>query len=186
MQFAANRDSTVAAAAGQQDWTRAPLSALIGHIISVHHEYVRSELPRLQKQLEVVYAIHRERDAATLAPLPEIVFLMKDELDLHLQKEEAVLFPAIEDVERAANSALATSGAPALLHPIRVMLVENESALSALEQIREITRNYTLPAHGCHRYRELFLGFEALGRNLQCHISLENDILFPRAMALQS
>jgi iron-sulfur cluster repair protein YtfE (RIC family) len=60
MQFAAKSNS-----AGQQDWNTASLSALIGHIVSVHHEYLKAELPRIQKQLEVVYAANRETDAAS-------------------------------------------------------------------------------------------------------------------------
>jgi regulator of cell morphogenesis and NO signaling len=182
MQFAANND----VGAGQQDWTTAPLSALMGHIVSVHHEYLKLELPRLQKQLELVYAANKERDAATLAPLPGIFFLMKDELDLHMHKEEGMLFPAIEQAERAASGGTLAGQDGTLMYPIRVMLAEHENATSSMERIRKITRNYALPVHAGDLYRGLFLGFEALERELERHIHLENDILFPRALALQS
>src|SRR5947209_7772975 len=85
------RDNMLSAAPETRDWNAEPLAALIGHIVSVHHEYLKLELPRIQKRLEAVYAAHRERDAATLAPLPGIFFIMKDELELHMHKEERML-----------------------------------------------------------------------------------------------
>jgi regulator of cell morphogenesis and NO signaling len=111
---------------------------------------------------------------------------MKDELDLHMHKEERVLFPAIEETERAANGGPAASHVGASYYPIRVMVAEHESATAPMERIREIARNYTLPAHASDLYGRLFLGFKALERDLQRHIYMENEILFPRAMALQS
>src|SRR6266542_2852924 len=43
------RDMTLAAAPGTREWTAEPLSALINHIVSVHHEYLKLEMPRIQK-----------------------------------------------------------------------------------------------------------------------------------------
>ena len=180
------RDAMLSAAPGTRDWNAEPLGALIRHIVSVHHEYLKLELPRTQKRLEVVYAAHRERDAAALAPLPEIVFLMKDELELHMHKEERILFPAIEEAERATKGGCRPPFPfGSLANPIRVMLAEHESAGASLDQIRRITKNYELPPHACETYRALFKGFEALERDLHMHIHLENNILFPRALALQ-
>lgn len=180
------RETMVSAAPGTQDWKTESLGALIGHIVSVHHEYLKLELPRIQKRLNLVLAAHRERDAATLARLPEIFFLMKDELELHMHKEERMLFPAIEESERAAKcGCLPPFPFGSLAHPIRVMLAEHESAGASLDQVRAITKNYALPSHACETYRALFKGFEALERDLHMHIHLENNILFPRALALQ-
>jgi len=103
--FQAIRDTMLSAAPGTRDWRAEPLAALIRHIVSVHHEYLKLELPRIQKGLDVVYATHRERDAATLAPLPEIFFLLRGDLELHMHKEERTLFPAIEESERGARGA---------------------------------------------------------------------------------
>jgi len=173
--------------AGRHDWRVEPLSALVEHIVSTHHEYLKSELPRLQKRLEAVYAAHRERDSATLASLPGIFFLMREELTLHMQKEERMLFPAIAVAERAIQKGFRPSFPfGSLANPIRVMLGEHDSAGSALEQIRRITRNYELPAHACETYRALLVGFQELERDLHMHIHLENNLLFPRALELQA
>lgn len=179
------RETTLSAAPGTQDWKAEPLSALISHIVSVHHEYLKLEMPRIQKRLEKVYAAHKERDSATLAPLPGIFFMMKEELEHHMAKEERMLFPAIVAAERATKAGgAAPFQSGSLANPIRVMLAEHESAGESLEQIRTITKNFELPSHACETYRALFKGFEALERDLHMHIHLENNILFPRALAL--
>jgi regulator of cell morphogenesis and NO signaling len=103
-----------------------------------------------------------------------------------MHKEERTLFPAIEESERGARGA----GIPPFpfgrfANPIGVMLAEHESAGASLDQVRKITRNYEIPSHACDRYRALFEGFESLERDLHMHIHLENNILFPRALALQ-
>lgn len=169
-----------------RDWKTEPLSALTSHIVSVHHRYLKLELPRIQQQLEVIYATHRERDGATLAPLPGIFFLMKDDLDLHMHQEERMLFPAIEELERAAKG----GGLPpfpfgSLANPIRAILTGQESADASLEQIRAMTKNYELPSHACESYLALFKSFESLERDLHMHSDLETNVLFPRALALQ-
>jgi len=103
-----------------------------------------------------------------------------------MHKEECTLFPAIEETERAANGGHPASHVGELIYPIRVMLAEHESATASMEKIRQITRDYAAPAHACDLYRGLFWAFAELERDLQRHIRLENDILFPRALALQS
>jgi regulator of cell morphogenesis and NO signaling len=162
------------------DWNSLSLAELIAHLISQHHEYLRIELPRLQQCLYTVYETYRAQDSATLASLPGLLFLMKDDLDLHMRKEELVLFPAIEQLEREAA---ASSG---LSSRIRTMLSEHDSTAEALSDIRRTTRDYQLPSHACDRYRALFQDFEALERGLQFHMYLEESILFPRALSLES
>jgi len=111
---------------------------------------------------------------------------MTNELELHMRKEERMLFPAIEEAERAAKGGCRPSFPfGSLDNPIGVMLEEHESVGASLDQFRVITRNYDLPPHACEKYRSLFKGFEALERDLHMHIHLENNILFPRALALQ-
>jgi regulator of cell morphogenesis and NO signaling len=49
--------------------------------------------------------------------------------------------------------------------------------------MRRLTGGYAPPAHACATYRALYAGLEALEKDLHLHIHLENNILFPRAMA---
>lgn len=166
------------------DWNTAPLPALIKHIVSRHHEYLKLELPRLAQRLNKAMAARENTESDTLARLADVFYPMQEELELHMHKEELMLFPAIEQLARSGGAALFPFGS--LSNPIRVMMAEHDSAFDGLAEIRRMTRNYELPADARANLRELFAGFDALERDLRQHIHLENEILFPRALSLEA
>jgi regulator of cell morphogenesis and NO signaling len=63
------------------------------------------------------------------------------------------------------------------------MEAEHESAGSALRRMRELTDGYQVPAAACNTWRALWHGLDALESSMHQHIHLENNILFPRALA---
>jgi regulator of cell morphogenesis and NO signaling len=165
-----------------RDWNTAPLRELIQHIVSIHHEYLKLELPRLEKRLDQALAAGSGADV--LQSLPHLFLPMKDELELHMHKEELMLFPAIEQMARPGSPAVFPFGS--LSNPVRVMMAEHDNAFEALSEMRRVTGNYAPTPDADAGRRQLFEGFDALERDLRQHIHLENDILFPRAIALES
>ncbi len=103
---------------------------------------------------------------------------------MHLFKEERVLFPLIKQLEAAR--------APFPIHcgtvgnPIRVMTHEHDDAGSALERMRALTGGFQTPPDGCTTFRALNEGLAALEADLHHHIHKENNILFPKAAALEA
>ena len=67
--------------------------------------------------------------------------------------------------------------------PISVMEHEHADAGAALQRLRELTNEYEVPAEACNTWRALWHGLAALEESLHQHIHLENNILFPRALA---
>lgn len=161
-------------AADTTDWQAADLGALIDHILTTHHAYMKTELPRLAAMLAKVKAAHGERHGDLLGPLSAIYAAMKEELDGHLMKEEMILFPLIRGTQAAHCGAIS--------NPIRVMLMEHDSAGDALVRMRALTGNYAAPADACNTFRALYFGLAEMEADLHRHIHLENNILFPRAM----
>jgi regulator of cell morphogenesis and NO signaling len=100
-------------------------------------------------------------------------------MEQHMDKEEHVLFPLIKDID-AGTAGPRASMVPM---PIRVMESEHESAGEALATMRELTAGYTLPEGACNSYRALFAGLAELESETHAHVHLENNILFPRAIA---
>ena len=185
------RELAAAARGGEsteRDWNTASLADLIAHIVTAHHEYLRRELPAIQARLDKVYRVYNQRYGPTLVGLPEVYSTLRAELEMHIRKEEAVLFPAIAASEAAVNAGrpLPHTSFGTVANPIHVMETEHESAGEALSRIREITRNYELPEYGCVTYRALMSGLEEMERDLHLHIHLENNILFPRAGQLET
>ena len=172
-----------AAPSPARDWNTAPLTDLVDHILHAHHEYLRRELPVLEARLEKVYRIYNEKYGPTLTGLPEVLGALHAELESHLMKEETILFPAIAAYEAGQRPQACFAS---VAYPIRVMESEHDGAGEALARIRQITSDYTVPDYGCNTYRALMAGLAELEQDLHMHIHLENNILFPRAIALEA
>ena len=55
----------------------------------------------------------------------------------------------------------------------------------AMAEIRDLTDGYTPPDDACATYRVCFQELEAFERDLHAHVHLENNVLFPKASALE-
>ena len=175
-----------ATTADATDWNHASLRALIGHIVTRHHEYLRAEFPRIQVWLDKVHSKYGEQDADTIGRLPGIFNALRAELESHLQKEETILFPWIARFEAAIEAGLPAPRLPfgRFDGPISVMEHEHESAGEALRLLRASTNEYSAPEHACRTYRALFQALQELEADLHMHIHLENNILHARVRAL--
>jgi regulator of cell morphogenesis and NO signaling len=69
--------------------------------------------------------------------------------------------------------------------PIKVMESEHESAGQALASLRRLTGGYATPPDGCASWRELMDAMVRLEQDLHHHIHAENNVLFPRILALE-
>ncbi|HZP43757.1 MAG TPA: iron-sulfur cluster repair protein YtfE [Candidatus Binatia bacterium] len=157
-------------AADEVRWDEAPLPALVAHVLERYHARLREEMPRLVALAAKVEAVHAEKPTCPHG-LADHLRAMEQAIEMHLEKEERVLFPLIA----AGRGALAAM-------PIRCMVYEHESHGAALARVRGITADLTPPPEACATWRALYLGLGALERDLHEHIHLENHVLFPRAL----
>jgi regulator of cell morphogenesis and NO signaling len=180
-------ESSTTTAAGR-DWQTAPLQELVLHIVQTHHAYLKQELPVLEARIRKVLSVHGARDPQRLPRLAKVFPALQSELECHMQKEEAVLFPFIMQYGRAEAQNLPTPPVPfgSIANPIAMMEREHADAGDALEEIRSLTDNYNPPPYACSTVRALHSGLKALEEDLHIHIHLENNILFPRAIALET
>jgi len=156
----------------ERHWDEAPLEDLIDHILTTFHEPLVEELSRLEAMAVKVHHVHGEKDPERLAELVKVLVDLKAELMEHMMKEEQILFPMI----RQGNGAMADG-------PVSVMMHEHDSAGNALRRLRELTDDYQPPECACTTWRALWHGLAALESATHEHIHLENNILFPRALA---
>lgn len=163
------------------------LDALADHIVRAHHSYVREALPPLVMHTAKVAKVHGERHREVV----EIAKIFQDvaaELSSHMQKEEMMLFPAIRGLARSRRDGTPVSHIPfgSIADPIRVMEMEHTSAGGGMERIRELSRGFQPPDDACTTYRVSYQELQHFERDLHIHIHLENNILFPAAIALES
>ena len=159
---------------------------LADYIENVHHTYVKQNIPALREYTTKVARVHGSRhpEVVQVAQLFEEV---ASELELHLQKEERVLFPYIKQLGKAADAgqALPRPAFGSVQSPINMMEMEHESAGQNLAAIRLLTNDYEVPADACTTYRLMFQKLEEFESDLFQHIHLENNILFPKAVQLE-
>ncbi len=141
--------------------------ALIEHILTRFHEVHRRQLPELIQLATKVEAVHVDHAAAPRG-LTDLLKSMHGELLEHMEKEEAILFPM-----------LARGGNPFVVHPIGVMRAEHADHAQRLAQLLALTRNAMAPEDACTTWRRLSAGVREFADDLQQHIQLENDVLFP-------
>ena len=163
------------------DFTSLSLTELTEYIVSTHHAYTKRELPQIFAYLQKVSSKHGERHNE-LYRIFEAFANLKEEMEMHMRKEELILFPRIEELESEPDQ-------PKELRmniqaPISVMEDEHEHAGNLMEKIRGYSNNYTPPEDACTTYRLAFAALHALEKDLHQHVHLENNILFPRAVKL--
>src|SRR3974377_46588 len=78
-----------------RDWQSAPAHELASHIIATHHEYLKLELPALARRMDKVLEVHGTKDAS-IAQLADVYAGLQMELEMHLHKEEMILFQFVD------------------------------------------------------------------------------------------
>lgn len=173
-------------AAAGDEWSSATLGSLVQHVVNTHHTFTRDILGTVTLLSDKVAARHGSNHPEVLK-VNEIVSVIYADLIPHMLKEEQVLFPYIESMERAA----AAGDEPpvpffgTVQRPIQMMMMEHETVGELLVQIRQVTNDYALPGDACLSFRALYERLIDLENDLHVHIHLENNLLFPRAAAME-
>ena len=171
----------------QRDWTQCELCSLVDHITATHHVFVRQETVRIQQMMAKVAAKHGKKHPEAIR-IQEVFSALSAELTSHLMKEENILFPYIVQLEKAVSSGLPKPRPMfgSVQSPIHMMELEHASAGEALRSLREDSHDYTPPEDACATFQAAYLALRAFEADLHQHIHLENNILFPKAIALEN
>lgn len=165
------------------DWG---LDFLADYIVNTHHSYVRKTLPDLRAYASKVAQVHGPQHPE-LMPIQQLVEEVNKELSEHLVKEEKILFPFIKELVMAKDRSQSPRAVQfgSVQNPIHMMEEEHEAAGKCMEEIRALSNNYTLPEDACASYSLLFKMLNDFEEDLHIHVHLENNILFPKAIALE-
>ncbi len=179
-------EETARASRKEHDWKQEPLSGIIAHIKNTHHKYTREETIRLKGLLQKVCSVHG-KNHPELLDIRATFTGLADELITHMMKEEMVLFPYIERMEEAVIQKEPVVPAPfgTVQNPVAMMEHEHDSAGHALREMRKASNDFEAPMEACASYQTLYRALAAFEADMHQHIHLENNILFPRAIAME-
>ncbi|MFV0296994.1 MAG: hemerythrin domain-containing protein [Hyphomicrobiaceae bacterium] len=142
-------------------------ASLTRYIEAEYHAKHRVQLPELAALSEKVETVHASQ-AQVPAGLAELLRRLIGELEVHMKKEELILFPAI----RNGKSGLDT--------PIAAMRADHDDHEAEVSRVRQLTNGLTLPEGACRSWTRLYAGVGEFLDDLAAHIQLENEILFPQ------
>ncbi|MCO5235276.1 MAG: iron-sulfur cluster repair di-iron protein [Chitinophagaceae bacterium] len=165
------------------DWG---IDFLADYIVNTHHSYVRKNLPDIRGYALKVAQVHGGRHPE-LIRIQQLVEEVNKEFSEHLVKEEEILFPFIKELvsAKAKGAAPKAEKFDSVEDPIKMMEDEHEVVGRCLDEIRELSGNYTLPEDACASYSLLFKMLADMEEDTHIHVHLENNILFPKAKALE-
>jgi regulator of cell morphogenesis and NO signaling len=180
-------EASVASATSGLDFQQLTLAQLIKYILDTHHVYTSDEMKRLEGLVEKVCGAH----GANHSELLSMRYLLQElfaGLKAHMFKEEQILFPFVIQLEESRSHNRPAPFAPfgTVDNPIRMMVFEHENAGDILREIRKLSRGYRVPEDACLSYKTLYEALEVFEQDLHQHIHLENNILFPKAIALET
>jgi len=164
-----------------------PIDLIMEYLKHAHFLFVKHKLPYIGRLVESFKASHNdyltvEKDLKTLFPL----FL--EDFIHHIYEEEDNLFKYIRLLEKAVKGQYNPSQLYTMMekYSLQKCAMEHEVHDDEMQGIRRITKDYHLtpdaPLHVKVIYSEL-MSFEKV---LQEHARVENEILFPKAMALEN
>jgi regulator of cell morphogenesis and NO signaling len=174
-------EAAVAAPSSERDWTNESASALVEHVLSTHHVFVKRELPRLVALMDKVNRVHGLTHLDSIPEMARIWTRLAFEVEQHLTKEEEILFPMILALDQGRASSGHCGGVGV---PIRVMEWEHEEHGKAFARLRVLANDYVPPPDACGSWRALWSGLDEFEKDLHMHVHLENNVLFPKARAL--
>jgi regulator of cell morphogenesis and NO signaling len=166
----------------ERDWTGASLRELSEHIVTAHHAALRRGAAALAVRLQDLAGTGAGVTAAVAEDLAARFTEIRDGLEPHLIVEERRVFPAIAAAERArlASRAIPPDVAALLRAEIPRLIVHHRATDGGLRELRQAAL-VVLPTHAA--VVDELVAFEA---SVHRHLHLENNILFPRATALEA
>lgn len=175
-----------AASTSEIDFTTWPLDLLADYIEKTHHRYVEEKTAALIPFLVKLCKVHGDNHPE-LFQISELFQDSAADLGAHLKKEETILFPFIRKMVEAQRKGekITFDGFDTVENPVEMMKDEHSVEGERFAKIAELTNDYHVPADACRTYQVTYKMLEDFQNDLHKHIHLENNILFPGAIALE-
>ncbi len=168
------------------DYKTWPLDKLADYIVKKHHRYVEKKISELSPYLKKVFEVHGKRH-------PELFDInlqfkaASGRLLQHMKKEEFSLFPFIRKMIKAQhkNMKVEVPSFGTIVSPIKILMDEHVTEGDRFKKIRKLSMQYSPPADACDTFRVTYAMLREFEEDLQKHVYLENNILFPKAIAME-
>ncbi len=168
------------------DFNSWPLDLLADYVEKTHHRYVEENSTVLMQYLNKLCKVHGDRHPE-LFEINKLFTASAQELAAHMKKEELILFPFIKKMvaAKAHGEDLQKPHFGSVENPVAMMKDEHTVEGERFEEIAKLTNQYQFPEDACGTYQVTYRMLQDFEKDLHTHIHLENNILFPKAIALE-
>ncbi len=169
---------------GEMNWLEQPLTALTRHLRDERQPAIDQGVFAATAALSadcLQCRAHAERTARVQLVFSALVAVLTP----HVSRERQVLFPLVEHLEACWTSGETPSMrlAGGLGPAIHSFTIDHGLLIARIDQIRRIIDEIEESVDPCH---DLIDAMRFLDHEMREHVHLQNNILFPRAMMLQS
>lgn len=164
-----------------------PVDLIIEYLKHAHFLFVKHKLPYIGRLVEHFKPEAPEYEA--VAKDLKILFpLFIEDFIHHIYEEEDTLFKYIKALDRAATGKYNPARLYFMMekHSLQRFAMEHEAHDDEMEGIRKITKDYAVNAGTPLHVKVIYKELQQFEKSLQTHARIENEILFPKAMALES
>jgi regulator of cell morphogenesis and NO signaling len=163
-----------------------PIDLIIEYLKHSHFLFIKHKLPYIAKMVDNFKAEQEEyklveRDLKLVFPL------FVEDFIHHIYEEEDTLFRYIKALERASKGSYMPTRLFYLIekHSIQKFAMDHEVHDDEMEGIRKITKDYELKQGAPLQIKVIYNELKEFEKSLITHARIENEILFPKALALE-
>lgn len=162
------------------------LDFLMDYIINIHHFYVAGIDPEIHEYMQKVSEVHAAKHFEVIDVTRSFIKI-SSELKQHLRKEETVLFPYIKKMSEAKRnmSAPPQPSFGSVANLIQILEREHNNIIYEMKEIEFSSNNFTVPEDADAIFRRAYTQLKSFLDELQLHIHLENNVLFPKALEME-
>lgn len=166
------------------DFVDMNLIPLTKYIEKKHHKFTAEKILYIRSNLSKLIDAHGTSHPE-LREVKQIFDALSDHLTVHMKKEELMIFPYIRNMTRFGKSAIGWAVFGYLDNLIMDIINDHKSESEKLKNLEALTNHYTVPSDACNTYTTTYQAMKELESDLYIHMHLENNILFPKAVAIE-
>ncbi len=164
-----------------------PIDLIIEYLKHAHFLFVKHKLPYITKLVESFRANHKKYDVVE-KDLKVVLPLFVEDFIHHIYEEEDTLFTYLRLLDKASRGRYNPSELFYMMerNSLQRFAIEHEEHDDEMKGIRKITHDYHLSSDAPLHVKVIYTELMQFEKNLQTHARIENEILFPKALALEN
>lgn len=163
-----------------------PIDLIIEYLKHSHHVFIKQKLPYIAR---LINGLDQHSGVSkTLADDLKFVFpLFLEDFIHHVYEEEDTLFAYVGSLFKVEQGEMPASRLFYMLesYSIQEAALDHDHTEDELKGIREITGNYQYNPHNDLHLKVIYEEFKSFDKDLIQHASIEDEVLFPRALMLE-